>query len=375
MHRWSGGMLSAVDRARASEAGQACVFMEQPKNSVAAQVDCRGTMRFARVFQARLWVVFIVFLVAHATVAQVFAEVRTVNGRGSYRMGDHDTKDDAVRLAVEAAKRNALEQVVTYVESVTSVKGMDVTKDEIRTFTAGLVLVLDQHIATKADHDTVVVEVDLLAQIDTEEAAHAIATLRKNEDVRGQLAELKRENERLHRELNSASRALAEVPLPGQPSPTMERRREILYRVESNAMVSQAWTDWALASASSASDRWMGRANIQGLLQAARERDPASPHIARAERTMTAKQPPTPPEPPSPPLSGQRRPRMPRHEVVARPGVSGMPRTLNEVIYSMPVRPTQGGDRFPSQVEQGQHGQAGSNIPMESGAGEHTQAQ
>ena len=44
----------------------------------------------------------------------VQAEVRIVTAQGEYRMGDRDTREDAVRLATEAAKRNALEQVATY---------------------------------------------------------------------------------------------------------------------------------------------------------------------------------------------------------------------------------------------------------------------
>ena len=61
------------------------------------------------------------------------AAVRVVTAIGEYRMGDHDTRADAVRLAIEAAKRQALEQVATYLESVTEVKNMDVTRDDIRT--------------------------------------------------------------------------------------------------------------------------------------------------------------------------------------------------------------------------------------------------
>ena len=83
-------------------------------------------------------------------------------------MGDRDTREDAVRLATESAKRNALEQVATYLESVTVVDGMDITKDEIRTYTAGMVLVLEQRTTTLLDGDTVVIKVDLVAQIDTE---------------------------------------------------------------------------------------------------------------------------------------------------------------------------------------------------------------
>mgnify|MGYP003694111703 CR=1 FL=1 len=66
--------------------------------------------------------------------------VRVVTASGEYRMGDHDTRADAVRLAIEAAKRQALEQVATYLESVTEVKNLDVTRDDIRTYTAGIVM-------------------------------------------------------------------------------------------------------------------------------------------------------------------------------------------------------------------------------------------
>ena len=122
------------------------------------------------------------------------AELRVVTAQGEHRMGDRDTREDAVRLATESAKRNALEQVATYLESITVVDGMDVTKDEIRTYTAGLVLVLDQQTHTTLDGDTIVVTVDLVAQIDTEEVGQAIAALRENEDARVQLVALKQEN-------------------------------------------------------------------------------------------------------------------------------------------------------------------------------------
>jgi hypothetical protein len=113
-----------------------------------------------------------------------YAEVRIVNAQGEYRMGDRDTREDAIRLATEAAKRNALEQVATYLESVTVVEGMDVTKDELRTYTAGLVLVLDQQVSTSLDGDTIIIKVDLVSQVDPEEVAQAVVALRENEDAR-----------------------------------------------------------------------------------------------------------------------------------------------------------------------------------------------
>jgi hypothetical protein len=219
-------------------------------------------------------------------------------------------------------------------ESVTAVDGMDVTKDEIRTYTAGLVIVLDQKITTKLDGDTTVVKVDLLAQIDTEEAAQAIATLRNNEDARAQLAGLKRDNERLQRELEATNRLLADASMPDQAA---RQRREILYRVQSNAMVTQALTDWALVSSAGDVHPRVGVVQPQALLHAARDLYPASPHVAAAERMMATRRPPALPQPPFPPAPGNALARMPKHEIVPYPGSERPPRTLNEITYRTPA--------------------------------------
>ena len=86
--------------------------------------------------------------------------LRTVIATGEYRMEDHDTRMDATRMAVEAAKRQALEQVATYLESVTEVKDLDLTRDEIRTYTAGIVTVLSQHTRTRLENGAVVFHPD-----------------------------------------------------------------------------------------------------------------------------------------------------------------------------------------------------------------------
>ncbi|MGA6827213.1 hypothetical protein ACO9S2_06305 [Nitrospira sp. NS4] len=159
------------------------------------------------------------------------AEIRIVSAQGEHRMGDRDTREDALRLATEQAKRNALEQVATYLESVTVVDGLDITRDEIRTYTAGLILVLDQQTNTTLDGDAIVVKTDLIAQIDTEEVSHAIAALRENEDARHQLVALTQENEQLQQELDAANQALADATTLDQAQRATQHRQEILDRV------------------------------------------------------------------------------------------------------------------------------------------------
>jgi len=286
-----------------------------------------------------------VLTAALVATSPALAEVRVVNAQGEHRMGDRDTREDAIRLATESAKRNALEQVATYLESVTVVDGMDVTKDEIRTYTAGLVLVLDQQTNMTLDGETIVVTVDLVAQIDTEEAGRAIAALRDNEDARVQLAAMKQENEQLQQELDAANQALANASTPDQAQQAAQQRQEILNRVQSNAMVSQAWTDWVLVAPVVYSYPGVGIIQTHALLNAARGLYPASPHVVVAQQVITIRQPPVPPQPPAPPAPGSSPRRMPGYEIAPHPGSHGIPRTLNEITHRTPTAPSQIGNQ------------------------------
>src|SRR5688572_8974901 len=174
---------------------------------------------------------FALLIILFVWPAVTLAELRVVPAQGEFRMRERDTREDAIRLATEAAKRNALEQVAVFLESITIVDGRAVTKDEIRTYTAGLVLVLEQETDTTLDGDTVVVRTDLVAQIDTEEVRQAIAALRENEDARHQLVALQQENDQLQQDLNTANQALAQASTVEQTQQATHQRQDILNRV------------------------------------------------------------------------------------------------------------------------------------------------
>jgi hypothetical protein len=138
----------------------------------------------------------------------VAAEIRIVTAGAEHRMGSLDTREDAIRLAVEAAKKAALELVATYLESVTVVVDLDVTKDEIRSYSAGMVTVLNQEVTTRLEGDTVVIRVDLTTQVDSDEVAQAITALRKNEEAQRELVSRRNEADFLDQQLAHANRAL-----------------------------------------------------------------------------------------------------------------------------------------------------------------------
>lgn len=288
----------------------------------------------------RVFTLLLVTFFVPVVTSPALAEVRVVNAQGEHRMGDRDTREDAIRLATEAAKRNALEQVATYLESVTVVDGMDVTKDEIRTYTAGLVLVLDQQVTTSLEGDTIVIKVDLVSQIDTEEVAQAIVALRENEDARHQLVALRQEMDQLQSELDAANQALQQATTPEQAQQASQQRQDLLNRAQSNAMVAQAWTDWVIVAPVVYPYPWVGVAQATAALNVARQFYPNSPHVQIAQREMITKQPPLPLQAPSPTVQ----------DPAQQPAARSVPRTLNEISHTTATAPPHiGNQRVTSQ--------------------------
>ncbi len=222
------------------------------------------------------------------------ADVRTVTAGGEYRMGDHDTRTDAVRLAVEAAKKDALEQVATYLESITEVRNLEVTRDDIRSYTAGIVKVLDERITTRLEDETVVIRADLTAEIDPHEVAQAIAALRENESARNELMALRAETDQLQQQLEAANRALALAASPDEVQQLTQQRDDLLNQIQANAFVSQAWTSWTYPTLGFSSYPWIGIGGVNGLLVQAQRLYPRHRHLPLAQQTMTA-MPGTPP--------------------------------------------------------------------------------
>jgi uncharacterized membrane protein YgcG len=212
---------------------------------------------------------------------------RTVTASGEYRMGDHDTRTDAVRLAVEAAKKDALEQVATYLENVTEIRNMEVTRDDIRTYTAGIVRVLNQTITTMLEDDIVVIRADLTAEVDPNEVAQAIAALRENDSAKSELMALRSETDQLQQQLDAANQALAAASSPEQIHAAGQQRQEVLDELQANALVSQAWTNWAY-SPGIYSYPWIAMPGINGLLLQAQRLYPRHRHLPLAQQIITA---------------------------------------------------------------------------------------
>lgn len=125
----------------------------------------------------RVLLAVVLILVGGAWPVQ--AAMQIVTGTGEYRMGDYESKQEAVRLATEVAKRDVLEQVVTYVNSLTVVKDLAIVKDEIRSYTAGAINIIDKQVQTRFDGGSLIIHVEVTGRVDPEEVAKAVMAERQ----------------------------------------------------------------------------------------------------------------------------------------------------------------------------------------------------
>ncbi|MBI5747750.1 MAG: tetratricopeptide repeat protein [Nitrospinae bacterium] len=84
----------------------------------------------------RVWVIIIALFLFFPS--PLFAETKEIISEGTYNMGDGETPSVAEGRALVQAKRTALEQAGTYVESYTKVENLQLTKDEIQVLASGI---------------------------------------------------------------------------------------------------------------------------------------------------------------------------------------------------------------------------------------------
>lgn len=169
------------------------------------------------------------------------AEVRAITTTGEYLMGDNDTRTDAKRLALLDAKRLALEQAGTYIESITEVKNLDLSKEEIRAYTAGIVEVIEHTTRTTMEGETTVVLVRVTVKIDTDMVVLQIEALRRNEVARTELLRLRAELDQFKKKLDDKTQELSALRSKTEAELVAKERQHILTRLDADELLHRAW--------------------------------------------------------------------------------------------------------------------------------------
>lgn len=147
------------------------------------------------------FVFIMVFLLSATTTS---AKVVTYIKEYNYQAGEADSKLSARTIALEQVKRLLLEELGTYIVSETTVKNFELTKDQISSFTTGIVMTVI--IEEKWDGKTYFLKAKIAA--DTDELVRLIDQLRRDheqsmnwEEMRKKTEEALKEIERLKKEI------------------------------------------------------------------------------------------------------------------------------------------------------------------------------
>lgn len=149
------------------------------------------------------------------------AGITTLYGECEYVMGDNDTKSDAKQLCLMDAKRKVLERVGTYVESNTTVLNFNLTKDEIRTYAAGIIKTEIVSDNMSFNSKSMVIQMKIKADVDTSVLANRIIEISKDKDLAQKYNKMQDDYKQLERQIRELQAKLSK----DTDRPTVEKAR------------------------------------------------------------------------------------------------------------------------------------------------------
>jgi len=171
----------------------------------------------------------------------VRAEVKIIEAESTYIIGDNDSKVSARRIAMQEAKRKALELAGTYVESLTLVKNYQLTKDEIKSYTAGVLEteVVSEQMRGTTDHPEIYIKAR--CKVDPDALKVQIGKFRENEDLKEQLDASAKESEGLRKERDALVKQLAAEKDKAKAAQTRQKLDTVLAQEEANDETHKVW--------------------------------------------------------------------------------------------------------------------------------------
>lgn len=174
-----------------------------------------------------------------------FAEVKVIEAVNVYHMGDNDSRNDARRICVQEAKRKALELAGTYMSSLTQVKNFRLTKDEVTSYTAGMIAtdIVSEEMHGSAERPEIIVKVR--CSIDTSVLLKQLGSFRENDDLKAQLDAAARENEKLRKERDVLIAAMQTEKDKAKTEKMRMQVGSVLSRQEANDETMKYWRSLA----------------------------------------------------------------------------------------------------------------------------------
>jgi len=196
------------------------------------------------------------------------AEVKEIISEGTYCMGDGETPTVAEQSALLAAKRTALEQAGTYVESYSATKNYQLTADEVKVLASGImeVTVLDKK--RTVDGSNITFWVKIKAEVSTDKIEDMAAKV-KEMSIAEDYKKLQESYDKSQQEIGALQKQLSQ---------TSNEKEKVAIRSQiadsENGFQANSWLDQG--------NRLMANGQCSQAIQAYTQAIAMKPHLGRA---------------------------------------------------------------------------------------------
>lgn len=140
----------------------------------------------------------------------LFAQPKqTISASYKYTLGDSDTKSDAKKIAFIEAKRLCLEKAGSYIESNTEVLNFRLSKDEIRTYTGGILKVEIISEEFRAVGENLTLFIDVKAEVDLKEVQENLKRFKEDKKFAEKVKEQEKQLQSLEEKIRKLQQQLS----------------------------------------------------------------------------------------------------------------------------------------------------------------------
>jgi len=171
--------------------------------------------------------VVIILLTALVLPTAAFAEVQTITATHTYVMGDNDSRNDARQLCFLVAKRKVLEQAGSFIQSLSVVENMNLTKDQISSYSAailGVEIVKEQY---GVSNGQTTLSLTVKADVDLADVQKRLAAIVMDRGLQDRIAAQQRQIGQLEQQVQQLNERLNVAPANG--SGELRKDRNVVF--------------------------------------------------------------------------------------------------------------------------------------------------
>ncbi len=162
----------------------------------------------------------------------IFAQSKeTINASYKYTLGDSDTKSDAKKIAFIEAKRLCLEKAGSYIESKTEVSEFRLTKDEIKTYTGGILKVEIISEEFKAVGETLTLFMEVKAEVDLKEVKESLKRVKEDKNFAAKIKDQEKQLQELEDRVRKLQQQLSNNDFD-KTARIRQERKEVFIKID-----------------------------------------------------------------------------------------------------------------------------------------------